>query len=149
MLRHRVFVGFVGLNVLFVAAGYAQFEFLPVFAKNQAGVSEKAIGVVFLVNTLVIVLAQLPVAKALEGRRRMRALAVMTFIWAVAWLLVLASGAFLEAAAAAALFALAAAVRPRRMPPGPGRSASSPTSPPTGCAGATWPCRPRRGSLGS
>ena len=39
----------------------------------------------------------------------MRALAVMTFIWAVAWLLVLASGAFL-AAAAAALFALAAAV---------------------------------------
>ena len=37
------------------------------FAKNQAGVSEKAIGVVFLVNTLVIVLAQLPVAKALKA----------------------------------------------------------------------------------
>jgi MFS family permease len=40
----------------------------------------------------------------------MRALAVMTLVWAVAWLIVLASGAFLEAAAAAALFAVAAAV---------------------------------------
>jgi MFS family permease len=110
VLRHRVFVAFVALNVMFVAAGYAQFELLPVFAKNEAGVSETAIGVVFFVNTLVIVLAQLPVAKALEGRRRMRALAVMTAIWAVAWVLVLLSGAFLEAAAAAALFAVAAAV---------------------------------------
>jgi MFS family permease len=110
VLRHGVFVSFVALNVVFVAAGYAQFELLPVFAKNEAGVSETAIGVVFLVNTLVIVLAQLPVAKALEGRRRMRALAVMTFIWAVAWLIVFASGAFLEAAAATALVAVAAAV---------------------------------------
>ena len=104
----------------------------------------------FLVNTLVIVLAQLPVAKALEGRRRMRALAVMTFIWAVAWLLVLASGAFLEAAAAAALFALAAAVFGLgECLQGPTQGALVSTSPPTGCAGATWPCRPRRGSLGS
>lgn len=110
VLRHGVFVSFVALNVVFVAAGYAQFELLPVFAKNEAGVSETAIGIVFFVNTLVIVLAQLPVSKALEGRRRMRALAVMTAIWAVAWLVVLVTGAFLEAAAAAALFAFAAAV---------------------------------------
>ena len=110
VLRHRVFVGFVALNVLFVASGYAVFELLPVFAKSEAGVSERAIGVIFLVNTLVIVLAQLPVSKLLEGRRRMAALGVMNVLWALAWVLVLASGAYLEALAAAALFAVAGAV---------------------------------------
>ena len=45
------------------------------FAKNEASVSEKGIGLIFLVNTVVIVVLQLPIAKLLEGRRRMRALA--------------------------------------------------------------------------
>jgi MFS family permease len=110
VLRHRVFLGFVGLNVLFVAAGYAQLELLPVFAKNEAGVTEKAIGLIFFANTVVIVLAQLPVSKLLEGRRRMRALAAMTVLWAAAWIAVLASGALLETAAAAIAFALAVMV---------------------------------------
>jgi MFS family permease len=110
VLRHRAFLGFTALNVLFVAAGYAQLELLPVFAKNEAGVSETAIGFIFLVNTLVIVVAQLPVAKLLEGRRRMKALAAMTGIWAAAWVLVFLTGAALEATAAAALFAVAVAV---------------------------------------
>jgi MFS family permease len=110
VLRHRVFVGFVGLNVLFVAAGYAQLELLPVFAKNEAGVNEKAIGLIFFANTLVVVLAQLPVSKLLEGRRRMRSLAVMTLLWGAAWIGILASGALLETAAAATAFALAVMV---------------------------------------
>jgi len=110
VLRHRVFLGFVGLNILFVAAGYAQLELLPVFAKNEAGVTEKAIGLIFFANTLVIVLAQLPVSKLLEGRRRMRALAAMTILWAAAWIGVLASGALLETAAAAIAFGLAVMV---------------------------------------
>jgi MFS family permease len=93
--------------VLFVAAGYAQFELLPAFAHEETGVSERAIGFLFFVNTLVIVLAQLPVAKLLEGRRRMKALSFMTGLWASAWLLVLAGGTWLEATSAAALFALA------------------------------------------
>jgi MFS family permease len=108
VLRHRAFMEIVLLNVVFVAAGYAVFELLPVFAKNEAGVSERAIGVIFFVNTAVIVLAQLPVSKFLEGRRRMRALAAMTVVWAGAWLLVLVSGYWLEAAAAASLFAVSA-----------------------------------------
>jgi predicted MFS family arabinose efflux permease len=110
VLRDRLLLGIVGLNVLFVSAGYAQIELLPVFAKNEAGVSERAIGVIFLVNTLVIVLAQLPVARLLEGRRRMPALALMTCLWAAAWLIVLVGGASLEAAAAATAFALAGVV---------------------------------------
>ena len=110
VLRHRVFLGIVVLNVLFVTAGYAQFELLPVFAKNEAGVTEAGIGVIFFVNTLVIVLAQFPVAKALEGRRRMPALAAMTVLWAVAWLVVLSGGHWLEALGAAVAFGAAAVV---------------------------------------
>ena len=110
VLRDRVFLGIVLLNVLFVSAGYAQFELLPVFAKNEAGVTEKGIGVIFFVNTLVVVLAQFPLAKALEGRRRMPALAVMCILWAIAWVVVCLGGLWLEAMAAAVVFALAAVV---------------------------------------
>jgi predicted MFS family arabinose efflux permease len=110
VLGDRLLLGIVGLNILFVSAGYAQVELLPVFAKNEAAVSERAIGVIFLVNTLVIVLAQLPIARLLEGRRRMPALALMTVLWAGAWLIVLVGGASLEAMAAAAVFACAGLV---------------------------------------
>ena len=110
VLRHRVFLGIVVLNVLFVTAGYAQFELLPVFAKNEAGVTEAGIGVIFFVNTLVIVLAQFPVSKALEGRRRMPALATMTVLWALAWVVVFLGGHWLEAVSAAVAFGAAAVV---------------------------------------
>ena len=110
VLRHRPFVGFVGLNVVFVAAGYAQLELLPVFAANEANVSARAIGVLFFVNTLVVALAQLPVTKLVEGRRRMPALALMTLLWAFSWLVVLAAGLWLEALAAALLLGVAMVV---------------------------------------
>jgi predicted MFS family arabinose efflux permease len=110
VVRDRLLLGIVALNVVFVSAGYAQIELLPAFAKNEAGVSERAIGIIFLVNTLVIVFAQLPIARLLEGRRRMKALAFMTVLWAGSWLLVLAGGAWMEALAAAAVFAVAGAV---------------------------------------
>ena len=110
VLRDRVFLGVVFLNVLFVTAGYAIFELLPVFAKNEAGVSEKGIGVIFLVNSLVITLAQLPLAKALEGRRRMAALAFMCVLWASSWAIVFVGGLRLEELAAAIVFGLAGVV---------------------------------------
>lgn len=110
VLHDRVFLGVVGLNVLFVAAGYALLEVFPVFAKNEAGVGEKAIGLIFFANTLVIVIVQLPLAKALEGTRRMRALALMTVIWAAAWTVVWAGGLWSYGLAAALVFGLGAVV---------------------------------------
>jgi MFS family permease len=110
VLQNRVFLGVVGLNVVYVAAGYAQLEVFPVFAKNQAGVTERQIGFIFFVNTLAIVLAQFPLTKVLEGRRRMPALALMTFIWAVSWMIVFAGGVWFEARAAALVFGLAGIV---------------------------------------
>ena len=68
-------MGVVALNTLFILAGMAGFELLPVYAKNEADVTETMIGIVFFVNTVVIVLAQLPVTKLTEGHRRMRTLA--------------------------------------------------------------------------
>ena len=85
VFRHRAFVGVVGLNTLFIFAGMSGFELLPVFAKNEIGVSESAIGVIFFVNTVVIVVAQLPIAKLSEGHRRMRMLALLGVLWAACW----------------------------------------------------------------
>ena len=107
VLRHRVFLGVIGLNFLYVAAGYAQLEVFPVFGKNEAGITERQIGLIFFVNTLAIVLVQLPFVKLLEGRRRMPALALMTLLWAVAWVIVFAGGLWEEGVSAALVFGIA------------------------------------------
>ncbi len=106
VVRNRVFMGVVGLNFVFIAAGMAQLETLPVYAKNEAGVTERGIGVLFFLNTLVIVLAQLPVARVLEGHRRMRTLAALGVVWAVALVIVPIAGIELHGFAAAALLAV-------------------------------------------
>ena len=92
VLRNRVFMAVVALNLVFIGAGMAQLETLPVYAKNEAGISERGIGMLFFLNTLVIVLAQLPMARLLEGHRRMRTLALLGVVWAVALLLVPLAG---------------------------------------------------------
>jgi Na+/melibiose symporter-like transporter len=111
VLRHRTFVAYVVLNASLVALGFALLgDIFPAFAKNDAHVGERGIGLCFLANTLVIVVAQLPVAKWLEGRRRMAAYAVEGTIWAGAWLLVFAGGTWFAGPRAAAVFAVALAV---------------------------------------
>jgi MFS family permease len=105
VLGDRVFVRFAALNLVFVAAAISLLVgLMPVFAKTESGVAETAIGALFLLNSLAIIAAQIPVARLLEGRSRMRAFAFMGALYAVAWVLVLGS------VAAAPLVALAAAV---------------------------------------
>ena len=110
VLRDRNFVWLLCLNVLFVAVGYEVFALLPPFAKNYAGVSERWVGTMWLANTVLIVLIQLPVSKALEGRRRMRALALMSLLFAAAALIVLGGGIWLTGTAAALVFVFATLV---------------------------------------
>jgi predicted MFS family arabinose efflux permease len=110
VLRDRNFLALTGLNVIFVAVGYELFALLPPFAKNYAGVSERWVGFIWLANTLLIVLIQLPVSKALEGRRRMVALALMNVLWAAAALIVLAGGGLLNGTSAALVFMTATMV---------------------------------------
>jgi MFS family permease len=110
VVRDRILLTLLTLNVVFIAAGYAPFELLPVFAKNHNGVSESWIGVIFFFNTMALVVAQLPVARLAEGRSRMKVLAVMPASFAVCWLIVLAGGARLDGTSAAVVFVLAATV---------------------------------------
>ena len=93
VLRHRAFVAVISLNALFIFAGFSGFDVLPVYAKNEAGLSETQIGLLFLVNTLVIVFTQLPTVRLVRGRRRMPTLALFGLLWAGAWLLVPVAGA--------------------------------------------------------
>jgi MFS family permease len=110
VVRNRVFMAVVALNFVFIAAGMAQLETLPVYAKNEAGVTERGIGFLFFLNTLVIVLAQLPMARLLEGHRRMRTLGLLGVVWAVALVIVPAAGVAVNGWSAAGLLAVTFAI---------------------------------------
>ena len=110
VLRDRLFVGLWSLNFLFVAAGYSLFNLVPPFARDHAHVTEGQIGLFFFINTVLIVVLQLPISRAIEGRRRMRALALMPASWVVAWLLLDAGGYWLDATAAFVVLAVALAI---------------------------------------
>jgi MFS family permease len=108
VLRHKTFLAYIVLNASLVAVGFSLLgDIFPAFAKNVAHVNERGIGLCFLANTLAIVVAQLPVAKWLEGRRRMAAYTVEGAIWAGSWLIVFAGGWWFTGSAATAVFALA------------------------------------------
>ena len=111
VLRHKTFVAYVLLSTGVIAVGFSFLsDIFPAFAKNHAGVTERGIGICFLANTLVIVVAQLPVAKWLEGRRRMGAYAVEGVVWGAAWTGVFLGGLWLSGSAATAVFAVALTV---------------------------------------
>lgn len=104
VLRDRVFVAVVLINVAIVTAAYAQFDAtLPVFAKNEVGISERGIGALFFVNMIVVALAQLPITRVLAGRPRVRAIAASAWLASASFLLVLATALWLDGGEALAL----------------------------------------------
>lgn len=108
--RDRIFVALIVLNVVYVAGAFAPFETaLPLYARHHLGLAPSAIGFVFLANMLAVGVLQLPVARAIEGRRRLRMLAGMTALWVVAFALIFGSG-HLPQALAVGLVVLAAVV---------------------------------------
>jgi MFS family permease len=111
VLADRSFVALVAVNCVLVTAGIAQLNsVLPVFAKDDAGVGETVIGLIFVANALAIVLLQIPLARVLEGRRRMLMLALMAALWAASWLLVLGGGLLLPVGLAAVALVAAGVV---------------------------------------
>jgi MFS family permease len=93
----RAFLALLALTALLVTAAYAQVAtMLPPYVKDHAAVSEAGIGAIFFVNTLVLVLAQLPFAKALGGHNRVRALATAGAIFSGTSFGVLAAGTWLD-----------------------------------------------------
>ncbi|MFC9222520.1 MFS transporter [Streptomyces sp. NPDC021218] len=83
---------------------------MAVFARDQVGVNAALVGVIFLVNTVVIVACQIPLAGALAGRARMRVLAVVATLWATAWGVAWVTDATLTGVGAAVALMLVAAL---------------------------------------
>ena len=110
VFSHRVFMGLMAVNAAFIVAGIAQLEVLPAYAKNEVGIAESGIGQLFFINTVVVVLLQLPIARSARGHRRMPFLALVGVTCAASWLLVPVSGLWLSGAAAFAVLAAAVAV---------------------------------------
>jgi MFS family permease len=103
-------MGLMVANALYIGAGISQLEILPAFAKNEAGVTEQGIRWLFFVNTLVVVLLQLPITRLAEGRRRIPVLALVGVVAAAAWLLVPISALWLAGTSAFVLLAVAVSI---------------------------------------
>lgn len=89
VLRDRRIMGVIVVSLVLLTCGYGSMEAgLSIYITSVAGESERIIGIVFLANTLTIVLAQLVVLGWLRGRSRVRMMGVTAGLWAVAWLLI-------------------------------------------------------------
>ena len=151
VFRDRPFRSFILLNTLFIAASIAIFsELFPVFAKNEAGVSEREIGLIFFLNTALIVLAQLPSPSGSRGSAGCRR--------SPRWPFSSRSPGF-SCWLAGSRSSPARRPRSSRSPSGSSpwasvctgrcRGRSFPTSRHAGCSAATWRCRARPGRSAS
>jgi MFS family permease len=71
-----------------IAVGWGVFSWIvPTYARDQLGVGLRLIGLMAMANAVTVVLAQIPVAKLAEGRRRTVTMAIGSFALAVACLL--------------------------------------------------------------
>jgi MFS family permease len=93
ILRDRAFVHLGLINVAIIAVGWGVFTWLmPPYAEGQIGISTRLIGLLLLANAATVVVAQVPVARFAEGRRRVVMIALAASIFVGACLLVVAAG---------------------------------------------------------
>lgn len=111
LVRDRAFMRVWTLSVALITVGYAQLQSsFPAFATKEGGLSTRALGWVFAVNTVVIVGLQLVILRALAGRTRAGAMAWVGVLWSASWLVTLAGGGFGGGAVALLLFGSASAL---------------------------------------
>ena len=92
--RDRVFVTVIAANIVLVVVGHTFFSnILSPFAAAHTTVGPAAIGIIFLVNTSFIVIAQIPAVRVVARMRRTLGFAVTSALFAVSLLAVLASDA--------------------------------------------------------
>ena len=112
VLRDRAFRHLAAANVAVIAVGWGVFTWLlPPYAHQRAGISTPVIGLLLLANAATVVAVQVPVARLAEGRRRIAAMALATWLFAGSCLLVVAAGSR-PALAVAVLLVASAAVGP-------------------------------------
>jgi MFS family permease len=104
--RDRAFVTVIALNIVLVVVGHTFFSnILSPFAKAHTPVGPAAIGIIFLVNTSFIVIAQIPAVRVVARMRRTHAFAVTGALFAVSLLAVLPATLIHSELAAASLLA--------------------------------------------
>ena len=88
--RDRLLLTLTAANLVLLIVGYAFFaNILPPFVKAHTRVGPGAIGLLFLFNTLFVVIAQLPVTRAFDRMRRAQVFASACAFFAIALLGVL------------------------------------------------------------
>jgi MFS family permease len=104
--RDRLFLTVIGLNIVLVVVGHTFFSnILSPFAKVHTPVGPAAIGIIFLVNTTFVVIAQIPAVRLVARMRRTHAFAATSALFAVALLAVLPSTLVHSALAATSILA--------------------------------------------
>ena len=88
--RDRAFLVVIAANVVLVVVGHTFFSnILPPFAKAHTSVGPAEIGIIILVNTSFIVIAQIPAVRIVARMRRTHAFLATSVLFAVALLAVL------------------------------------------------------------
>lgn len=104
LLRDRPFVRLALTNVAMIAVGWGVFTWiLPPYAREELGAGPHLIGLLLFANALTVVLAQIPVARLEEGRRRAGSIAIGALAFVAACLLVLGAAQLSRGWANAAL----------------------------------------------
>jgi MFS family permease len=126
VLPDRTFV--YSLVILFTLVfGFTQITMsVPAFLRAEAGIGEGTIGLLFTMNTIVVVLAQIPITAKVNRRHVSRPLALGALLWAISfgWFLLTPSlgvpaaiAAFLAFTAGELLFMPITAIIPVRLAP--------------------------------
>jgi len=88
--RDRLFLTVIALNIVLVVVGHTFFSnILPPFAKTHTPLGPRAIGILVLINTTFIVIAQIPAVRVVARMRRTHAFAATSALFAVSLLAVL------------------------------------------------------------
>ena len=109
VLRDRAFMQLALTNVAIIAVGWGVFTWLlPPYARNQLGISARLIGLLLLANAAAVVVAQVPIARLAEGRRRVVMMAIAATIFVGACLLAVSADLARSTAYAALVVAVVA-----------------------------------------
>jgi MFS family permease len=109
--RDRLFLTVIAANIVLVVVGHTLFSsILPPFAKAHTPLGPAEIGILVLVNTSFIVIAQIPAVRVVARMRRTHAFAATSALFAVALLAVLPATLIHSELAATSLLAGVAVV---------------------------------------
>lgn len=92
VFRDGPFLRLAATNAVIIAVGWGVSSWiLPLYAKKTIHVGSELIGLLLLANAVTVVLAQVPIARLAEGRRRTLMMVSGCAIFAAAYVLVLAA----------------------------------------------------------